>query len=70
MYNALNTQYWTGRNTTVQYVSPTDQTIRNPQYLADGTLNPAYLKPNSTGFGAASGKNSQTSYQLQLRFNF
>ena len=70
MYNALNSAFWTSRSTTVQYVSPTDQTLRNAQYLADGTLDPTRLKPNVAGFGAASGTSSPRNFQLQLRFSF
>ena len=41
--NAFNTVVYSGRVTTVQFNSPTDQTVRNSQYLADGSLNPAGL---------------------------
>ncbi len=70
MYNALDSAFWTSRSTTVQYVSPTDQTLRNAQYLADGTLDPTRLKPNVAGFGAANNTSSPRNFQLQLRFSF
>ena len=39
-FNAFNTVIYNGRSTTMQYETPTNLTIRNPQYLADGSLNP------------------------------
>ena len=52
-YNAYNQACITGRNPTVNYTSPTDQTVRNSQYLPDGSLNPNRLQPRNAGFGAA-----------------
>ncbi len=69
-YNALNSSTYTSRNTTVTYDNPVSKTIQNPQYLADGTLNPKYLKPNATGFGAVTGTLSPMTVQLQIRFSF
>ena len=40
---------------TIQFNSPTDLTIRNSQFLADGSVDPARLTPNNAGFGAATG---------------
>jgi hypothetical protein len=54
----------------LQLNSPTDPTIRNNQFLADGTLNPARVKPRDAGFGAAKGALDMRSVQLQLRFQF
>jgi hypothetical protein len=70
MYNALNSAFWTSRNTTVQFNNPTAQTVVNNQYLADGTLDPNRLKPNAAGFGAANNTNAPRTFQLQLRFSF
>jgi hypothetical protein len=53
VFNALNTIVIDGRQNQLQLSSPTDLTIRNPQYLADGTLNPARIRPQDAGFGAA-----------------
>jgi hypothetical protein len=53
-FNAFNQGFINGRSTSINYNSPTDLTIRNSQYLADGTLDPNRLKPNQAGFGAAS----------------
>ncbi len=64
-FNAFNTAIITRRNTSVTYRSPTDQTILNPQYVANegdttlapgavGTiLNSTRLQPRNAGFGAA-----------------
>ena len=52
-YNAFNTVIITARNTTASFNSPTDQTLRNSQYLADGMLDPNRLVPRNAGFGAA-----------------
>ena len=69
-YNAFNTVVYSGRSTTVQYTSPTDQTVRNNQYNADGTLNSARLTPRTAGFGAVTGAQSLRSIQLSFRFAF
>jgi hypothetical protein len=63
-YNVFDTAIITDRNRSVNFNSPTDQTIRNSQYcfsgssascagLADGTLDPNRLVPRNAGFGAA-----------------
>jgi hypothetical protein len=70
VYNAFNSVFYTGRNTGVTYNNPVDKVIQNPQYLPDGTVNPKYLKPNATGFGAVTGTNGPTTVQLQIRFSF
>ena len=76
-FNAFNQGFINGRNTKINYNSPTDQTIRNSQYLADGTVDPNRLKPNQAGFGAANGwtnsginGNYQRVIQFQARFQF
>jgi hypothetical protein len=38
-FNAFNTVIYNGRSTGIQYETPTDLTVRNPQYNADGSLN-------------------------------
>jgi hypothetical protein len=70
MFNALNTVIYNSVVTQLQLNSPTDQTVRNSQYNADGTLNPARLQPRSAGFGAVNGAQAMRSIQLQLRFQF
>jgi hypothetical protein len=70
LYNAFNSVFYTGRNTTVQYNDPINQVIQNPQYNADGTLVQTRLKPNATGFGAVTGTTNPLTMQLQIRFAF
>ena len=70
IFNALNTVVYNGRVTQVQLNSPTDQTVRNPQYLADGQVDPDRLTPRNAGFGAVTGAQAMRSIQVQLRFAF
>ena len=76
-FNAFNQAQITGRQNQIQFNSPTDLTVRNSQYLADGTLDPNRLKPNQAGFGAANGwtvnqinGNYQRVIQFTIRFQF
>ena len=70
VYNLFDTVIYTGRQNQIQYVSPTDLTIRNSQTLADGSNDPARLVPRNAGFGAANGAMPLRSMQLQFRFAF
>jgi hypothetical protein len=70
MFNALNTVVYSNRQNQLQLNSPTDQTVRNAQYLADGTIDATRLKPQNAGFGAVSSAQGMRSLQLQLRFQF
>ncbi len=70
VFNAFNTTIINARNTTIEYNSPTDLTVRNPQFLADGSLNPARLKPKDAGFGAATGAQNMRNLSLMVRFQF
>jgi hypothetical protein len=70
VFNAFNTVVINGRQTQIQYNSPTDLTIRNAQYLADGSLNPDRLTPRTAGFGAATSAQAMRNLQLQIRFQF
>jgi hypothetical protein len=54
VYNLFNTYNITARQSTVTYVSPTNLTVVNNQYNADGTVNSSRLTPRTAGFGAAS----------------
>jgi hypothetical protein len=56
--------------TQLQLNSPSDSTVRNAQYNADGSLNTARVQPRNAGFGAATGAAGLRSMQLQLRFQF
>jgi hypothetical protein len=70
VFNALNSVIYTGRVTQLQLNSPSDSTVRNAQYNADGSLNTARVQPRNAGFGAATGAAGLRSMQLQLRFQF
>ena len=70
LFNALNTVVYSARATQLQLNSPTDQTVRNPQYNADGTLVETRLTPQNAGFGAVTAAQAMRSAQLQLRFQF
>jgi len=69
-FNAFNTVAYSGRSTTMQLTSPTNQTLRNSQYLADGSLDPTKLTPRTAGFGAVTGARALRSVQAQIRFQF
>ena len=69
-FNAFNQVFYSGRNTTMQMTSPTNQTLTNSQYLPDGSLDPARLTPRNAGFGAVTGAQALRSVQLQVRFQF
>ncbi len=70
IFNALNTVIYNSRVTQLQLNSPTDQTVRNSQYLADGQLDPNRLTPRNAGFGAVNGAQAMRSVQVQIRFAF
>jgi hypothetical protein len=70
MFNAFNTVIINARQGQVQYNAPDNQTLRNSQFLADGSVDPARLKPNNAGFGAATGAQNMRNLQLQVRFQF
>jgi hypothetical protein len=70
MFNAFNTVVIDSRVAQLQLVSPTDQTIRNPQFLPSGEVDPNRLRPEDAGFGAANGAANLRTVQVQLRFQF
>jgi hypothetical protein len=70
MYNAFNVVVYNARQTQLQLVSPTNQTIRNSQFLADGSVDPNRLKTTSAGFGAVTGAQPLRTVQIQLRLSF
>ena len=69
-FNVFNAVVINARVTQLQLTNPTDKVIRNNQYNADGTVNPARLQPRNAGFGAATGAQDMRSVQLQFRFQF
>ena len=69
-FNAFNIVNFNGRQGQIQYVSPTDRTVRNSQFNADGTLNQARLIPQNAGFGAVSSAGGMRTVRLTARFSF
>jgi hypothetical protein len=70
-FNALNTVIYNARQTQIQYETPTDLTIRNPQFnVSDGSFNAARAKPNNPGFGAATNADNLRNFQAMVRFSF
>lgn len=70
LFNAFNTVVYNGVVSQLQLNSPTDQTVRNAQFNADGTVNQARLRPRDAGFGAVNSAQAMRTVQLQLRFQF
>jgi hypothetical protein len=73
----FNTAIITGRQNQIQFNSPTDQTIRNSQFLADGSVDPARVQPRNAGFGGANAwstnqinTNYQRFIQATIRIQF
>lgn len=70
VFNAFNAVVITGRQTQIQYNSPTDLTVRNSQTRADGSIDPARSTPRTAGFGAATAAQAMRNVQVQIRFGF
>jgi hypothetical protein len=70
LFNAFNAVVFNAFATQLQLNSPTDQTVRNPQFNPDGTLTPMRLTPQNAGFGAVTGAQAMRTAQVQLRFQF
>jgi hypothetical protein len=70
VFNAFNAVVIDQRNSTVTYVSPTNLTVVNNQFNADGSLNSSRSKPNNSGFGAATRAMPLRNVQVQVRFQF
>ena len=69
MFNAPNSVQYTGVQSQLQLVSPTDQTVRNPQFV-NGELSQTRLRPADAGFGAVNGVAAPRTVQVQARFTF
>ncbi len=69
-FNAPNSSYITGRNTTMTVASPTDATISNLPFDTNGNLIATRSQPKNAGFGVASGYQSARTLQAWLRFSF
>jgi hypothetical protein len=70
VFNAFNILDINGRQTNAQFTSPTNLTLVNSQFNADGSVVESRKKPNQAGFGAATGARGLRNIQLQLRFQF
>jgi hypothetical protein len=69
-FNVLDTVVFNTPVTTAALNTPTNPTMRASQYLADGSLDPARLRPQDAGFGAVTGAAALRSLQAQVRFAF
>jgi hypothetical protein len=70
MFNAFNTVILSARSSTIQYVSPTNLTVRNSETLPDGSIDPDRTQPKNAGFGAATNASDLRNLQLTARFSF
>jgi hypothetical protein len=69
-FNAPNQGIVTGRNTTMNVVSPLDPTPLNLPYDANGNPVASRSLPKNAGFGAVTGYQAPRTVQMQLRFSF
>jgi hypothetical protein len=69
-FNTFNIVNYTGRDSTVDYVDPVSQRIRNSQTLADGSNDPDRLRPRNAGFGAVTSAGGMRDVRLTVRFSF
>lgn len=70
IFNAPNEARITGRNTTLNLVSPLDQSITNLPFDASGNLIPSRSQPKNAGVGVANGYQGARNVQAQIRFVF
>jgi hypothetical protein len=76
-FNLFNQAAITGRNTSITYNSPTDQTATNLNLNPDGSVVQTRLQPRNAGFGAANAwsvnqinGNYQRVIQFTIRMQF
>jgi hypothetical protein len=69
-FNAFNIVNYSNRQSTIQFVSPTNLTVRNSQTLADGSIDPDRLTPRTAGFGAVTSADAMRTIRLTARFSF
>jgi len=69
-FNAMNQDHITGRNATMQVTSPTNATIVNSPFAANGTLVSTRDQPKDAGFGMANGFQSPRGLQIWARVTF
>jgi len=70
IFNALNSEFITGRQGTATFNNPTSMTLQNPEFGADGSILSGKSLPQNAGFGAANGANGSRNIQLQVRIAF
>ena len=70
LYNAFSTVVFNAPVSGIQFNSTTDMSVRNSQFLADGTVDPGRFKTTSAGFGAVTGAQPMRTIQVQFRFSF
>ena len=70
MFNAFNQSGITGRNNTMNLVSPLDSTIANLPFDAAGNLIATRSQPKNAGFGVATTYQAPRTMQMQVRFSF
>jgi hypothetical protein len=70
IFNAPNEARITGRNATLNLVSPLDATITNLPFDASGAIIPSRSQPKNAGVGVATGYQGPRTLQAQLRFVF
>jgi hypothetical protein len=70
VFNATNRAGITGRNTSMNVVSPTDSTITNLPFDSSGNLIASRAQPKNAGFGVANGYQGARSLQAWIRFIF
>ena len=70
VFNVFDAVIYTARQTTAEFVSPSDQTLLNAQYLPGGAINPARAQPNNAGFGAATNAYPRRLVLWQARLKF
>jgi hypothetical protein len=75
-FNVFNTVVYSGVSSQLQLNSPTDLTVRNPEFNSDGTFaltgTPAVqrTRPQDAGYGAVTSAQSLRTMQGQIRFSF
>jgi hypothetical protein len=70
VFNSLNAEFITGRNSTATFNNPTSMTLQNAQFNADGTIATGKSLPMNAGFGAGNAANASRNVQFEVRLAF
>jgi hypothetical protein len=70
IFNAPNEARITGRNATLNLVSPLDQSVTNLPFDANGNRIASRSQPKNAGVGVATGYQGPRNLQAQIRFVF